>query len=138
MKTVRWIAVLPAGLAAALLVMFPIHWLIVIIADFGDNPLFSLLSERAVENLANAFTTPFFIIYIGALIAPAYKNQTAVALAIITALISGGLYVLAFTGGPMFSGWSSLYYGATPVLNLAGIATALYTIWHRYRPNESQ
>jgi hypothetical protein len=108
------------------------------ITAFGDNPLFSLLSERTIENLANAFTTPFFIICVGALTAPAYKTQTAVALAVIVALVLGGFYVFSFTGGSMFGGWDSLYYGATPVLNLAGIATALYTIWRRYQPNESQ
>jgi len=137
MKIVRWIAVFPAGIAAAVLVMFPIHWLIVMIAAFGDTPLFGLLSARTVEHLVIAFTTPFFIIYVGALTAPMHKNETGVALAITTALMMGCAYVLAFTGGPQFSGWSSLYFGATPVLNLAGIATALYTIRRRYRLHES-
>ena len=133
----RWIAVFPTGLAAAVLVLFPIHWLIVMIATFGDTPFFGLLSARTMEHLASAFTTPFFIIYVGVLMAPMHKSETGVTLAITTALILGGVYVLAFTGGPQFSGWGSLYFGATPVLNLVGIATALLKIRHRYRLHES-
>jgi hypothetical protein len=132
MKIVRWIVVFPAGIAAAVLVMFPIHWLIVMIAAFGDTPFLGLLSARTVEHLASAFTAPFFIIYVGVLTAPTHKSETGVALAITTALILGGIYVLAFTGGPQFSGWSSLYFGATPVLNLVGMATALYKVRRRW------
>lgn len=137
MKTMRWIAVFPAGLASAMLVTFPIHWLIVIIASFGDTPFFGLLSAETLERLAIALTTPFFIIYVGVLTAPSRKNETGVALAVAIAIIMGGLYVLAFTGGHQFRGWGSLYFGATPVLNLVGIATALYQTRRRYRLQES-
>ncbi len=137
MKTMRWIAVIPASVAAAVVVTFPIHWLIVMIAAFGETPFFGLLSAETVERLAIAFTTPFFIIYAGTLTAPTHKSETGIALAITTALILGGIYVLAFTGGPQFSGWGSLYFGATPVLNLVGIATALYKVRRRYQPHES-
>ncbi|MFC1913924.1 hypothetical protein ACFLXF_01470, partial [Chloroflexota bacterium] len=98
------------------------------IANYEGNLFFGLLSARTAENLASAFTAPFFIIYVGSLIAPAHKIETSVALAITIALILGGVYVIAFTGGPQFRGWGSLYFGATPVLNLVGIATALYGI----------
>ena len=127
-NVVRWIAIIPAGLAVAVLVMFPVHWLIVITAALGDNPFLGLLSAETAERLANAFTSPFFFIYIGARIAPTHRGVTSIVLAIIMALIMGGVYVLAFTGGPMFRGWSSLYFGATPVLNLLGIASALYKV----------
>lgn len=137
MKILRWIAVFPAGVAAAVLVMFPIHWLVMIAFSFGEAPLFGLLSAKTVEQLAIAFSTPFFIICVGAWTAPAHRSETSVALAIATALILGGGYVLAFTGGPRFSGWSSLYFGATPALNLAGIATALYRVRHRYQLHKS-
>ena len=132
MKILRWIAVIPAGLIAAVLVMFPIHWLIMIIAKFGDNLFFTLLSSETLERLVIAFTTPFFVIYVGTWTAPTHRGEAGLALAIATALILGGVYVLAFTGGPMFRGWSSLYFGATPVLNLVGIAIALYNVRRRW------
>jgi hypothetical protein len=130
---IRWIAVVPAGLAVALLVTFPIHWFIIFWASIGDAPFFGLLPVETIERLVIAFTNPFFIIYVGTLIAPSHRSETSIALAILTALGIGATIVLAFTGGPQFSGWTSLHFGATPVLNLAGIAIALYKIRKRYQ-----
>lgn len=124
----RWIAVVPAAIIAAVLMSLPIHWLAVIC----DSLSWGLLSAEAVENLSMAFAMPFFMIYAGAWTAPKLRGETSVALAIIVALILGGVYVLAFTGGSLFRGWSSLYFGAMPVLNLAGMATALYKVRRRW------
>ena len=135
-KVLRWIAVVPAGLAAGILVMFPIHWFLILWATIGDAPFFGLLSAEGIEHIERliiAFTSPFFIIYVGALTAPTHHKETGIALAVFTALILGGVYVFAFTGSPYLMGWNSLYFGATPVLNLAGIATALYKMRSRYR-----
>lgn len=136
MKALRWIAVVPAGITVAVLIMFPIHWLLILWVNIGDVPFFGLISAETIEHIERiiiAFTTPFFIIYIGALIAPNHHKETGVALAIFTALILGGLYVFAFTGNPYLVNWNSIYFGATPVLNLTGIATALFIIRSRYR-----
>ena len=136
MKALRWIAVVPAGIAAAVLITFPIHWFLILWVNIGDAPFFGLISAETIEHIERliiAFTTPFFIIHIGALIAPTYHKETGVALAVFSALILGGLYVFAFTGGPYLRNWNSIYFGATPVLNLAGIATALYLIRRRYQ-----
>lgn len=126
MKIVRWIAVLPAGIIAAAIVTFPLHWLITLMY-YGEKPYWGLLTAETLERLAMAFTTPFIIIYVGAWTAPTRRFETGIALAIATALILAGMYVLAFTAA-VFSGWDSLHYGATPVLNLAAIATALYIV----------
>lgn len=139
--TLRWMVVIPAGFIAAVLVTFPIHWGIMIayaLTHFKPedmrNPLLELLSAETVERLVIAFTTPFCAIYIGAWMAPTRRVETGIALAVVTALLLGGVYVLAFAGGPQFSGgWGSLYYGATPVLNLVGLATALYKVQRRWR-----
>ena len=136
MKVLRWIAVVPAGIATAVLIMFPIHWFLILWVNIGDAPLFGLISVETLEHIERliiAFTTPFFIIYIGALIAPTHHKETGVALAIFTALILGGLYVFAFTGISLLRNWNSIYFGATPLLNLIGIAIALFRIRNRYR-----
>ena len=67
----RWAAVIPAGVLAALLVMFPIHWLIMIASASGDSFIVALLSAEVVEQLAISFTSPFCVIYVGARVAPA-------------------------------------------------------------------
>ena len=136
MKVLRWIAVVPAGIIGTVLIMFPIHSVIILWVNVGDAPLFGLISAETIEHIERliiAFTIPFFIIYVGVLTAPTHKNETGVTLAITMALIMGGIYVLAFTGGPQLKGWSSLYFGATPVFNLLGMAAALYKIRSRYK-----
>ena len=124
----RWVAVIPTGVLAVLLVMFPIHWLIMIASASGDNFVVALLSAEVTERLVIALTSPFCIIYVGARVAPSHKVEAGVALAIASAILMGGVYVLAFNGGPSFSGWNSLHFGATPALNLIGIALALYQV----------
>jgi len=116
--------------------MFPIHWLLLLWVNVGDAPLFGLITNETIEHIERliiAFTSPFVIIYVGALIAPTHHKETGIALAIFTALILGGVYVFAFTDNPYLRNWNSLYFGATPVLNLAGIATALYRMRSRYQ-----
>ena len=48
-KVFRWIAMVPAGFGASVIVMFPIHWLLVITMEFGESPYFGLLSPDAIE-----------------------------------------------------------------------------------------
>ena len=122
MIIVRWIAFIPVGIFAAVIATFPIHW----VAINAEN-LLNLLSQRTLETLIIAFTTPFLIIFVGAWTAPTHRFKAAIALSIIVALILVGLYVFAFSGSLLFNIWNSQYYGATPVLNFIGIATALYT-----------
>ena len=83
MKVLRWIAVVPAGIATAVLIMFPIHWALIWVST-GDAPLFGLVSAEAIEHIERliiAFATPFSMVYIGALVAPVYHKETGVALA---------------------------------------------------------
>jgi hypothetical protein len=131
MKAFRWIAVIPAGIVVALLIQFPIHWTIML-ASSSEESLITGWSTRTVEELVVAFATPLCVIYFGSWVAPKRRIETSIALAIIIAIILGGVYVLAFTGGPQFSGWGSLHYGFTPLLNLAGIAVALFLVKYRW------
>jgi membrane-bound acyltransferase YfiQ involved in biofilm formation len=131
----RWIAFIPAGILAAVIATFPIHWLVMLIASNEEN-LLNLLSSRTLETLIIAFTTPFLIIFVGSWTAPAHRFVAAITLSIIIALILGGVYVFAFSGNPILNGWNSLYYGATPVLNLLGIASALYTVNRKWQASQ--
>jgi hypothetical protein len=136
MKILRWIAVVPVGLIVAVLILFPIHWILLIWANVGDAPLFGLITNGPIEHIERliiAFTTPFVIIYVGALTAPTHHKETGVALAIFIALALGGVYVFAFTDTPYLKGWNSIYYGATPILNLVGIAIPLYKLRNKYQ-----
>lgn len=135
MNIMRWVAVVPVGIAAAASITFPIHWALIIWVNVGDAPLFGFITVDTIEHIERliiAFTSPFFIIYIGALVAPTRHIETGVALAIFVALILGGIYAFAFSDTPYLKDWNSLYFGATPVLNITGIAIALYKIRGKY------
>ncbi len=136
MKVLRWIAVIPVGITIAVLIMFPIHWILLIWVNVGDAPLFGLITNETIEHIERliiAFTIPFVIIYVGALIAPTHHMETGITLAIITALALGTVYTFAVTGNAYLIGWKSFYFGATPVLNLTGIAIPLYKLRSRYQ-----
>ncbi len=128
--------VLPISTIVAILIIFPIHWFLFLWVNVGDAPLFGLISPEILEHIERiiiAFTTPFFIIYIGALIAPTHRIETGIALAVFSALLLGGLYALAFTGNSYLMNWNSIYFGVTPLLNLTGVATALFKVRSRYQ-----
>ena len=68
----RWFVVIPTGVLAALVVMLPVHWLVLLVTA-GDNEGIGLglLAPRTLERLAIAFSTPLSLVYFGAWTAPA-------------------------------------------------------------------
>ena len=130
-KVGRWVAVLPGAVLAALIVMFPIHWVILLTYGIGGNIIVGFLGVDTAERLVVAFVTPFVIVRVGARISPSRRMETAIGLAVATALLLGAGYMFVFTS-PTFAGWYSLHYGATPVLNLAGLAVGLYQAKDEY------
>lgn len=133
----RWFAVLPGGVLAALAIMFPVHWFLVFIFAVAPAFLVDLLGIENTERLIIAFSTPFVFVRAGAAIAPFRKMETAIGLAVIAAIGFGATYTLAFTS-PTFAGWYTLYYGATPALNLAGLAAGLYQTRNSYVTSNSR
>lgn len=127
----RWFAVVPGGLLAALAIMFPVHWFLLLTWAMGPAFLVELLGVENAERLVVAFTTPFVFVRAGAAIAPFRKMETAVGLAVIAAIGFGAVYTLSFVS-LTFAGWYTLYYGATPALNLAGLAAGLYGARNSY------
>lgn len=80
----RWVAIIPGAVLAVLVVMFPIHWLVMLqYVDHGEGSLKGILNPRTLESLANAFFTPFIFIAAGSAIAPRYKLPTGTFLALL-------------------------------------------------------
>jgi len=79
----RWVAVVPGAAFAVLVVMFPIHWLVMLqYVDHGDGSLNGIISPRTLETFAHAFFTPFIFIAAGSAIAPNHRFQTGIVLAV--------------------------------------------------------
>lgn len=118
---IRWLAVIPGAVVCAMLVTFPIHWLIVIVAD---SEIISAFPADTFEYLAYAFFTPFNLIVSGSYIAPAYKLQTGRTLSVILALMY--TYVIFFSDANFLL--SGMYFTASVVLCITGILTGLHIV----------
>jgi hypothetical protein len=106
----RWIAVLPAALMGALLVSFPVHWAVMLISLF-DRPdesaitvngkgLLASIDPQVLERFGYALFVPMVLIVVGAKVAPRFKFQTGIALAILWGVLFGAAVTLALTNGP--------------------------------------
>ena len=84
---IRWLAVAPGSVIAALLVLFPVHWGVLLIEYFGTeidddgmvivtNPI-AAIPPDTLEYLANGFITPFVVVAGAAYIAPNRKTKTS-------------------------------------------------------------
>ncbi|MBK8114664.1 MAG: hypothetical protein IPK44_09090 [Candidatus Accumulibacter sp.] len=101
-EILRWIAVLPGALAAVVIVLFPIHWTVMLIEHLGTStddsgsgsPLslwyyLAKIDPEVLELFGNAFFAPIVLISVGARIAPKFKFFTGIALAVALGVFYG-------------------------------------------------
>ncbi len=127
----RWIAVLPGGLLFAILVMFPIHWAVMLIQAFGrDGDGLSLwtwlakMSPYALEHFGYAFFTPFVWISAAAWIAPKFKYQAGITLSVLWGVGIGFTLTYVMLEYEL-SGWQWLHLAFTCLLGGAGVVAGL-------------
>ena len=126
----RWIAVLPGGILATILITFPIHWALVL---FGVPLIGGFVSLETAERLIISFTTPYVFITVGRQIAPYYKVETSVALSLLIAVWLGASYVWIVDNSDSYL--KATNYGITPILNVVAVIAALRKSWSE-RPTE--
>jgi len=108
----RWIAVLPGALGCALLLLFPLHWVLYQTFSSWIEP-YPELPERVL--------TPFVIaagfIWGGSRIAPSHKMETAVVLFGLWMVLMGGVITFTYFVGSI--------YGQYIFFRAHGLATAM-------------
>ena len=127
----RWAAVVPGALLSVFVVMFPIHWVVMLqymdTPDYDAGDLEALLSPQTLESLANAFFTPFIFIVAGTRIAPKFKFSTGIALAVLLGVVYG--WIATVIVGEIQQGLYTparwLRLGITVLLCIAGLAVGL-------------
>ena len=93
-QILRWLAVLPGAMLAAIIVLFPVHWAAAYIHCFGDSAgtiittdngkgLLSAMPLESLERFLDALFVPGTIIAAGARIAPRFHFVTAVVLTLL-------------------------------------------------------
>lgn len=126
----RWTAVLPAAIVCSILVMFPIHWFVMFIqwCDKNYTDFFSPLAwipPEILERFGYALFVPMTLISVGAIIAPKFRFQTGIAMAVlVVALLVVSLCFVAF--GYIESDMSGLRWSITVLLWLVSISYGLY------------
>lgn len=129
----RWISVIPAGIIAAIIVSFPVHWLVMVnFGGCGADPVVEIRDPntlRDIESVLQAAFGPLAFIYFAARTAPNYRL-----------IISGLLAGIIVLGVPILAYWwninttsneSGILLGhgfARIVANVIGAAGAIYTV----------
>lgn len=129
----RWICVVPAGIIAAVLVSFPVHWVVMgTLGGWGVDPIVEIRDPktlRYIESVLQAAFTPLVFIYFAAQTAPSHNKITSVLFAGIIVL---GLPILAYwwNENTISNGSGILIeHGFARVLaNVIGAAGAIYLI----------
>lgn len=142
-KLLRWICSAPAGILAAALVMFPLHWLVMInLGGWGIDPIIEIRDPktlRNIESILQAAFGPLAFIYFAARTAPNHRQITAVLLAVI---IVAGLPILAYWWNAQIISKGSgvlIEHGFARILaNVVGAAGAIYLIRSHERKELSQ
>lgn len=119
----RWLLVVPGGLAGALLILFPMHWMVMV--TFGGwNPEPTVVigdrnQLKQIEIFLQGFLVPFAFVYCGAWIAPSNQIITSRVLAI----LGGSLGLIAVIAIMAFRPSEQLNNPAIPIItNMIGAA----------------
>lgn len=107
----RWLAVIPGGLVAAVLMSFPLHLVLY-------SSLFYIVKPypEAPERILMSFVMAISFIVVGAYIAPKYKWETVVALFGVLIFVLGGFVYLALAGIPVAGQQLYLQYGGVSIM----------------------
>lgn len=129
----RWICVVPAGIIAAALALFPVHWLVMAsLGGWGIDPIVEIRDTKTLHNIElvlQAAFGPLAFIYFAVRTAPSYKTITSVLFAGIIIL---GLPILAYWWNTNTTSSGSgilIEHGFARILaNVIGAAGAIYLI----------
>lgn len=90
----RWFSVLPGAIIAGILATFLLHWILYFSLVKGE--VVSGMNIEPIEYLLYPFVISVFFIYVGCIIAPKYKFQTANFLFVLYIILWLTVSILAF------------------------------------------
>lgn len=134
-QVLRWICVLPGAVLCALLVAFPIHWIVMLIQLFGRSDdsfitidgknLLAAIPPETLERFGQALFAPFVVVLGGARIAPRYRFRTGIALTVlfVVGLIVAHIFVASW-GFNLAGGWFQRSFAH--LLQIVGFSWGLY------------
>jgi hypothetical protein len=134
-QALRWLCVLPGAFVAAVLAMFPIHWVVMLIHYFGGSGdsfitidgknLFASIPPETIEHFGYALFVPFTLIVAGARLAPRFKFVTGITLAVLLALALAIAFAAMNAQGSQVAD-GQLRLAVTCILWIIGVGCALF------------
>jgi hypothetical protein len=128
----RWIAVIPAAVIAAVLILFPIHW-VVYFSDFAGTWIGEILKHigfkdinNNVERLLDALFVGGTFVYAGAKMAPTHHFKTAIALSTVPIFVFVYLFYLINSNQGYRLDETVWSMGLKLTLVMFGIGTGIY------------
>ena len=94
-EVLRWIAVLPGGIAAGLLILFPLHWVLYFTLVKGSMFQMPLEDMAPIERFLSPVLSSIFFVFAGAMIAPKKQLLVAYVLFSLSLLARIGLILFA-------------------------------------------
>ena len=124
-QILRWIAVLPVAVIAAIVALFPLRFFLYLIF----TKFFEVYPEMPERILSPVIISGVFII-VGAKISPAFKFETAVALfGILMVLVGGTLFVTLNSSENQVRQLYFQYYGIGTLMAVIGAIIGLAFVW---------
>lgn len=92
----RWILFLPLAILAAIIITFPLHWILYMTLSGGQDPFITPYPELP-EKLLQPFCSGLAFVYVSAHLAPKYKIQIAAITTAIWCLLAVVAIVLGYS-----------------------------------------
>src|ERR1019366_8512358 len=135
----RWVVILPGSLVGAIIVIFPIHWVLLFFewqtAHSGDEAMVHDASNRPVpflgipfemmERLCDAALVPATMLLTAAWIAPTAKRQTAIVVAFLIGVGYAVLYKFSELNVPLLQQNNWLIV----VINVVSLIGTCFFVW---------
>ena len=141
-NAMRWIVALPAGLLAAVLVAFPVHWFVMV--NFGgcsQDPVIEIRDPETLRNIEyflRAVFGPLAFVYAAARTAPNFRMVVAVALSLVVVIGSPmAAFFLSNASAAAGRGVVVEYGLFTTLAQMVGTAGAVSVVYWSRRPAEA-
>ena len=126
---IRWILVPPMSIATAIVMLFPLHWILIYTFNNFITPY-----PELPERLLTPFVFSLTFILTGSLIAPKYKFYTTVFLFSISMILSSILIWVLLNNLMWFGSNLELQYGGVPFyLSIVGSFIGLYVVSKEFK-----
>lgn len=127
----RWIAILPGALLAAILATVVLHLILYITLTKFVTPY-----PELPERILTPFVISAIFIWAGNEIAPNYKNTTAIILFGLWLFLAGGFIFLTLTDSSWFG--KKLYFQAGGIAPIMAIVGALFGVYKARKSNNDK